>query len=122
MKHLFLVLMLMVAIQIPPQAQEIVTLTTPITKNQTTVRIVRLIIDVSAKSVIIEFVGNNGEAGTAYYTTPPPLNSPAQPTGAQLINTLNTANLSSNSLMRRVLTRLQTDAYIGAGAVSGTPE
>lgn len=39
-----------------------------------------------------------------------------------LLNTLNTANLTTNSLRRRILTKLATDGYIPVGgAVSGTP-
>src|SRR4249919_2621516 len=103
---------------------EIVTLTTPIPKpSQTTAKIERFIIDVVAKSVAVNFVGENGEAGSAYYPTPAPLGS-SQPSGATLITTLNKANLSgaNPSLANRILARLQSDNYIGAGAISGTPD
>lgn len=104
---------------------EIVSLTTPITKpNQTQVRIERVILDVEIKSIFIQFLGNNGEAGSAFYPTPAILNplGDLQPTGAVLLSTLNTANLTSNSLVRRIINRLQTDGYIGAGSITGTPD
>lgn len=108
-------------------AQELVTLTSAIAKpSQTNARVDQIHINVINKSIEIRFVGNNGEAGSAVYSTPANLNncSPQvlQPTGAVLLNTLNNANLSTTSLVRRVLTRLQTDCYIPAGTISGTPE
>lgn len=36
-----------------------------------------------------------------------------------LLNALNSANLASRSLVRRVLERLQTDGYLPAGAIAG---
>lgn len=99
------------------------TLSTAITKpNQTTVLLTYLQIDIANKSVGVFWSGENAEKGQAIYPTPAPADHPAQPTGAQLITTLNTANLTSNSLVRRVLTRLQTDGYIPAGTVGGTPD
>lgn len=101
---------------------ESITLTTPVVKpSQTGIVIDRITIDVTAKSVLIQWLGNNGEAGSAAYPTPAPQGS-VQPTGATIITTLNTANLSANSLVKRVLQRLQTDGYLAAGNVSGTPD
>lgn len=101
---------------------ESITLTTPITKpSQTGIVIDRLTIDVTAKSVTIQWLGNNNEIGSAVYPTPAPVGS-LQPTGAVIITTLNTANLTTNSLVKRILQRLQTDGYIGAGNVIGTPD
>lgn len=101
---------------------EIITLTTPLTKpTQTTVKLERLIIDLPSKSVLVQWLGENGEAGSAAYPTPPP-NGSSQPSGQTLISTLNTANLTTVSLAKRVLQRIQTDGYVGAGSVTGTPE
>lgn len=101
---------------------EIVTLTTPISKpSQTSVSFRRLELDAAARSVFIRWLGNNGEEGSAFYPTPAPAGS-SQPSGQDLIAALNTANLSSNSLVRRVLARLQLDGYIPAGTISGTPD
>lgn len=101
---------------------ETVTLTSAITKpNQTAVRIERVIIDIEQKSITIQWLGNNNEAGSASYPTPAPQGS-AQPTGAQLLTALNTANLTANSLVKRVITRLQTDGYIPAGTIAGSAD
>jgi hypothetical protein len=101
---------------------ETVTLVTPIVRPPTTsIKIERVVLDIVAKSVYIQWLGDDGSAGSASYPTPAPAGS-TQPSGATLLNTLNTANLSSNSLVRRILGRLQTDGYIGTGAVTGTPD
>lgn len=101
---------------------EKITLTTPIAKpSQTTIQLRSLRIDVGAKLVEITWEGNNGEPGAARYLTPAPAGS-GLPSGADLISALNTANLTSNSLVRRVLARLQTDGHVPAGTIGGTPE
>lgn len=102
---------------------EIVTLTSAITKpSQTSIRIQCFTVDVDDKSFFVQWIGNNGEAGSASYPTPAPADHPSQPTGATLINTLNNANLSTKSLVKRALERLQADGYIPAGTISGTPD
>lgn len=102
---------------------EIVTLTAAIAKPaQNTVRIDRLTIDIEQKAILIQWLGNNGEPGSASYPTPAPVDHPSQPTGAALITALNTANLSTKSLVKRVLERLQTDNYLPSGAISGAPD
>lgn len=103
---------------------EIITLTTPIAKpSQTTVKIERLYLDVVQKSVLVQFLGENSEPGSAFYPTPAPDGS-SQPTGASLITTLNKMNFSgaNPSLANRILARLQADGYVGAGTISGTPD
>ena len=104
---------------------EIITLTTPIAKpSQTGIRMERIIIDFDQKSLFFQWLGNNNEAGSASYPTPAilnPLGNP-QPSGATLLNNLNNANLSTTSLVKRILQRLQTDGYITAGTISGTPD
>lgn len=108
-------------------AQEIITLTAPIAKPaQTTIKIERLQIDVVQKSISIQWLGNNSEAASAVYPTPAilnPLGSP-QPSGATLLTALNKMNFAgaNPSLVRRILIQLQTDGYVGAGTISGTPE
>ena len=101
---------------------EIITLATPLTKpNQTLVKLDRIVLDIEMKSIYIQWLGNNGEPGSASYPTPAPSGS-SQPSGATLLNQLNTVNLSTTSLVKRILQRLQTDGYIGAGSVTGTPD
>lgn len=100
-------------------AQEVVNLTTPITyPSQTTVKIERVTIDVVAKIIRIQWLGENGEAGSAIY------DSTTSPTGAALLTTLNKMNFSGGnpSLVNRILTRLQLSGHIGNGSISGTPE
>lgn len=103
---------------------ESVALTTPITyTSDSTLHIQRLIVDVDAQSVTVTVVGNGQLATTAFYPTPAvngPLGS-LQPTGATLIHTINTSNFSVNSLAKAIYNRLQTDGYIGAGSITGTP-
>lgn len=101
---------------------EVITLTTPLPKpTQTLVKLDRLTIDVTSKSVLIQWLGDNGEIGSAAYPTPAPAGS-SQPSGQTLISTLNTSNFTTTSLAKRVLQRLQTDGYVGAGSVTGTPD
>ena len=117
------VLIVIVLLQGLGHSQELITLTTPITKpSQTTIRLERLTIDIPTKTIAVQWLGNNNEAGTAVYSTPAPPDHPTQPTGAVLLNGLNTANLTTNSLVRRILNRLQLDGYIPAGTIGGTPE
>lgn len=97
---------------------ETVSLNTPITHPSVNVfSITQVTINVVAQSIYIQWVGDNNEAFSANYPTPSPN---AQPTGAALIHTLNTANFGTNSLVKQIFTRLQADGYIGAGTISGT--
>jgi hypothetical protein len=103
---------------------ETVNFTVPIVRpNQTSARIERLIIDIETKTVMIQWLGNNNEPASAVYPTPAPIGS-NQPSGAQLITTLNKMNFAgaNPSLANRILARLQSDGYIGAGTVTGTPD
>jgi hypothetical protein len=43
-------------------------------------------------------------------------------TALVLMNQLNTMNLSTNSLHKRILERLATDGKLAAGTVTGTPD
>ena len=104
---------------------ENVNLTVPVVKpSQTQVHFERLIIDRSAQSIFVQWRGENGEPGSASYPTPAPLSNPTQPTGAQLLTTLNKMNFSGGnpSLVARLFTRLQTDGYIPAGTIVGAPD
>lgn len=97
-------------------AAEVTTLTTPLTKpSQTTCRVNTIYLDITAKTVDISVIGNNNEVATKTY------NASTNPTGAAVLSTLNTANLTTNSLIKRVLTRLATDA-VCVGTVTGTPD
>lgn len=121
MKKFILVLGL-VSLTIGLRADEAVTLTSPITKpNTTTIHIQRVTFDIDQKSISVQFIGDDGLAGSAFYPTPAPASNPTQPTGAALISTVNTGNNTVNSMAKKILQRLQSDGYIPAGNVSGTP-
>jgi hypothetical protein len=98
---------------------ETVNLAAPITKPATTaIQLQSLNIDLIAGSVYVVWKGDNNEIFSASYPTPSPN---AQPSGMALITALNTANLSTVSLVKRIYNRLITDGYI-AGTVAGTPQ
>ena len=100
---------------------ESISLTAPITKpTQTTILLDRVTVDITAQSIYVQWLGNNGEIGSAAYPTPAPLGS-SQPSGATLLHNLNTANFTVTSLVKNILLRLQTDGYVPAGTVIGTP-
>lgn len=105
---------------------ERVNLTTPVAKPaRTSIEIERLLIDVKAKSIYIQWLADNGDAGSASYPTPAPVDAQGnalQPTGAVLINALNNANLATKSLVKRIYERLQTDGHLAAGTIAGTPD
>lgn len=117
-------LVLLLTAAAPTRAAEQLTLTTPVQTTLTDVQPVSLYLSRARQLVIVEVVGNTGALVQATYPTPAingPNGSP-QPTGAALISTLNTANLTSNSLWKRIIQRLQTDGYLPAGNVTGTPD
>ena len=98
---------------------ETVTLTTPITKPVvSTIQLQSIHIDVMTKSIYLTWIGDNNEVFSANYPTPSPN---AQPSGGALITTLNTANLSTLSLVKRIYQRLVLDGYI-TGTIIGTPQ
>lgn len=102
-------------------AAEQVDLPAPIPKpSQTRWKLGYLLIDNANKRVSVQLIGDVGENVTCDYPTPPPGGS-SQPSGATLISTLNTANLTSNSLIKRTFNRVITDGCI-AGTVTGTPD
>lgn len=105
---------------------ERVTLTTAVTKpSRTAIELERVTIDIKSKSVFIQWLADNGDAGSASYPTPAPVDAQGnnlQPSGATLINALNNANLSTKSLVKRIYERLLTDRHFGAGTITGTPD
>lgn len=124
MKKFLLVILIGIG-SVEIRSQEILTLTAPIVKpSQTNVRIERLIIDIPTKTITIQWLGNNNEAGTAVYSTPAPEDHPMQPTGAALLTILNKMNFAgvNPSLVNRILNRLTMDGYLAPGVISGPPE
>lgn len=94
---------------------ETLTLTAPEVQPQIVTadyRVRRLVLDVEGAIVLIQLRGTNGEAKEFLYE-----GSVAR----TLITGLNTANLSTKSLQRRILERLVADGKF-AGSVTGTPD
>jgi hypothetical protein len=88
-------------------------LTTPIVPaSRTTYTITRLILDWQASVILVYLRGSDSVEVFAEYTGA---------TASALMTTLNSANLSTISLYKRVLQKLVTDGKLPAGTVSGTP-
>jgi hypothetical protein len=117
MKYLLSLLLVL-----PVFAQESFIPATPVVRTSNVIHLSTVLIDLDERAVRIVWTDNTGERGSAQYTTPAPMDHPSQPTGQTLITTLNTANLSTNSLVKRVLQRLQTDGYLPTGSVTGAPQ
>lgn len=100
----------------PRAAQESVSLTTPIAQNISTIALRRVILDVTANVIVVEWNDNTGKTFSKQY------DGTTSPTGATLLHTLNTANFSVNSLVKQVYNRLLADGAIPAGSVSGTAQ
>jgi len=101
-------------LSIPIFAQEKLTLTTPISVSKTGWDITSMFIDVQGSRIIVSLLSNNGEVLVKTY------DASTTPTGAFLISNLNTANLTTRSLLQRVFDRLITDGAF-VGTVTGTP-
>lgn len=101
---------------------EWIDLTTPVDRpSQTAWSLSLVTIRVPEREIVVELVGTNGERLIAHYPTPAPADHPEQPTGADLLTALNTADLTSTSLVKRVFARLIADGYV-SGTVTGTPD
>jgi hypothetical protein len=115
-RRLFLAVALLVGLSLSGAAQEIHTLTTPVSVTTTTYSLSYVGIDVANNRIVETFTSNAGAVVTKTY------DSTTAPTGATLLHTLNTANFSTNSLIKAVYNRAITDGVIPAGSVSGTPQ
>lgn len=93
---------------------EVLSLTTPIsTAARTTYQVVALSLDLEAASIQAVLKGSDGIKITISWDG-------AQATS--LMISLNKANLTSNSLQRRVITQALTDGKLPAGTVTGSPD
>lgn len=89
-------------------------LTSPIVPpTRTTYTIKRMILDWSASVIQVWLQGSDDVEILAEYTGS---------AAASLMTTLNTANMSTNSLYKRTLQKLVADGKLPAGTVSGTPQ
>lgn len=105
------------------RAQELVTLTVPITHpNVASLRLSTMNVDYVAQSIYVVWISDNGESFSAAYTTPAPAGHLSQPTGAQILHTLNTTNFTSTSMSKKLFQELQADGYIAAGTIGGTAQ
>lgn len=92
---------------------EQITLAVPETKPvNTSYRVSRLVLDWDGRQIVVQLRGTNGEDKSHHYNGAVAL---------ALMNQLNTANLSTNSLHKRVLQRLTADGVV-SGTLSGTPD
>ena len=127
MKKSLIVLSALVALSAPLApfvgaafAAEELTLSTPVTKASVTKwRVKQLILDAyPEKHVSLTLY----DPATPEYTATCVWTANTTPTATQILSTLNTANLTSNSLQRRAVVAAQNLGCIGAGAVAGTPD
>lgn len=89
-------------------------LTVPIIQPQRLSYLITLmVLDWAAPAIIIRLLGSDNVEVRAEY---------AGNTALTLLSALNTANLSTASLHKRVLQRLVADGKLPAGAVSGVPQ
>jgi hypothetical protein len=82
----------------------------------TSTYVVRYIgLDLAASRIVVELVSNQGGVLTKVY------DGSTTPTGAALLNALNTSNNTTTSLVKHVYQRLIADGVV-AGNISGTPQ
>lgn len=99
-----------------PRAQEVHTLTSPTSVTTSTYTLQYIGLDVANSRIVVQVVSNAGVQVTKTY------DASTSPTGATLLHNLNTANFSSNSLVKAVFNRLIADGAIPAGSVAGSPQ
>lgn len=91
---------------------ESLTLTSPANKSQTKWDINYLTLNWQEAIITVKLTGNNGEIFFHSYTGS---------TATTMMIQLNKANLTSNSLQKRIFTQLINDGLI-AGSVTGSPD
>lgn len=92
---------------------EEITLTSPEVQPEirtTKYRVSSLLLDWDNMRITVALTGNNGERRAVDYGD-----------AEVLLRALNTANLSTNSLHRRLMVRLLADGHL-AGAIGGAPD
>ena len=79
----------------------------------TSFRVASLLLDWEGARIAAKFVGTGGHRYGAEWTDAP---------ATALMVALNKANLTSNSLHKRVINRALTDGKLPAGSVTGNPD
>jgi hypothetical protein len=97
-------------------AQEIHTLSSPVSVTTTTYSLSYLGLDVVNNRIVAQVTSNTGVTVSKTY------DATTSPTGATLLHSLNTSNFTTTSLVKAVYNRLIADGVIPAGSVSGTPQ
>jgi hypothetical protein len=101
------------------------TLTTPETipaVTNTAYKVVFLQFEWTRGQIAIYLEGQNGERVITGYGGPPPATQAERDAAIQMMRTLNTANLTTKSLQKRVLEKLSADGKIPGGTVTGAPD
>ena len=109
----FLALLLDLCLAAPVLASEDLTLTSPITSATWRVQEIRLNWDKAFVNVLFK------DENTPLRQV---ICSETGPAALSLMSTLNTANLTSNSLQKRALNWAIGKGCLGAGTIAGTPE
>lgn len=120
-----LIIAVCLSLTVPVAAQEILTLTTPKTSTATTCKVQDVDLNLVTPAITATVLLDTGSTiQVVYGPTGLIVNSvltAATPTGATLLHALNTGNFTTNSLVKQVYTRLNTDG-VCVGTVSGTPQ
>lgn len=114
MRSIFLIIFLVLSFHAKSFAIEQAELSAPMVVDPTstsTVRVEKLVLDWKDKNITI-YVGFNGVRREFNYSGD---------TAVTLMTALNKANLSSNSLHKRILNQLINDGFL-AGTISGSPD
>jgi len=90
---------------------ESLTLTAP--QSVTDYKVVVLKLDWNQKAIVVVVQDTQGDKLKKSYSGA---------TAEAMITALNKANLSTNSLQKRILEQLVTDGLLAAGTVTGTPD
>lgn len=97
-------------------AQQAVTLTAPEaigTRTTWSLQIFHIEKQGAGWRIVVELVDNLGNVVRDEHTGA---------SAATLLNAINTADMRTNALLRRILLHVQSEAKIAAGSVTGTPE
>lgn len=86
---------------------------TPVSPTTSTYRVRSLMLDWDGARIVVVLSDNNGVQSSRQYEG-------AEATA--LMVALNKANLTTNSLHKRVLNQLASDGKLPAGSVTGTPD